>query len=47
MSMPTRYLEERTDPSSMVDSTLLGTAAGAAAILTMKISMLWTVLQAV
>lgn len=45
--IPTRYSEERPHPSSVIDRTVLGAAAGAAAILTMKVSMLWTALQGI
>jgi hypothetical protein len=31
----------------MIDGTVFGAAAGAAAILTMKVSMLWAALQAI
>ena len=47
ISVTTRYFRERHDPSSLIDGTVFGAAAGAAAILTMKVSMLWTALQAI
>ena len=43
----TRYFRGPNDPSSLIDGTLFGAAAGAAAILTMKVSMLWSALQAI
>jgi hypothetical protein len=45
--IPSRYTEERPDASRVIDRTVLGAAAGAAAILAMKVSMLWTALQAI
>ena len=46
ISVTTRYLGERPDLSSLIDGTVFGAAAGAVAILTMKVSMLWVALQA-
>jgi hypothetical protein len=45
--IPTRYFEDRPDPSSVIDGTVLRAAAGATAILTVKVAMLWTALQAI
>lgn len=42
-----RNLETWRYPRYGTDRTLLGTVAGTAAILTMKVSMLWTALQAI
>ena len=45
--IPTRFFEDRPDPSSVFDATVFRAAAGATAILTVKISMLWAALQVI
>jgi hypothetical protein len=43
----TRNFRRRSDPSTGIDSAGFGATFGAAAILAMKVSMLWVALQAV